>query len=194
MTKGFRSIQARTTRARFRTGFKWAGLLVPLVSLVIGACDTNIESSESGAVVASRGQALDAPPLRQVYRTRGNRPSATSAPAGAHASYYSGRIVSNVEVVEVVYGGTPADYIPQVTNTTSPNIPSYYQGVLNSPYVDWLTEYNTTAPVPTPRTDQILGRGSFSTRVTITPSAANNGATIDDTNIQAELSAQIAAG
>src|SRR5262249_9219537 len=68
-----------------------------------------------------------------------------------------------------------------------------YQGVLNSPYVDWLTEYNTDTQAP-PNSHQTIGRGSFSTQVTIIPSAANNGTFIDDSQIQAELSAQIQAG
>ena len=194
MAKSFRTVQARLTRSRIRNGFRWAAALVPLASLPIVACSTSLGNSENEGVVASRGQALDAARPRQIYETRGHHPSVASAPSGAHLSYNTGRIVSNIQVVEVVYGGSPADYISQVTSTTSPNIPSYYQGILNSPYVDWLTEYNTTAPVPTPRTNQIVGRGTFSTRVTITPSAANNGSTIDDSNLQAELSAQIAAG
>jgi hypothetical protein len=69
---------------------------------------------------------------------------------------------------------------------------TFYQGVLNSPYVDWLSEYNTSGNASDP--SQVISRGSFSSQVTITPSAANNGSTIDDSNIKAELSAQILAG
>jgi hypothetical protein len=120
-----------------------------------------------------------------------NQPKALSAPAGAHLSYFGGRVVSNIQVVQVIWGA--GSYIPQVTSTASPSMATFYQGVLNSAYVDWLTEYNTNTQTGT-RTDQIIGRGSFSTQVTITPSAANNGATITDAQIQSELSAQIAAG
>ena len=54
----------------------------------------------------------------------------------------------------------------------------FYQGVLNSPYVDWLTEYNTniTAVGGQPGTNQAIGRdmaSSFTlvgfTRVSIGP-------------------------
>jgi hypothetical protein len=117
--------------------------------------------------------------------------SSGSAPSGAHLNYYGGRVVSNVQVVQVLYGA--GSYIPQITSTASPSIATFYQGVLNSPYVDWLTEYNTTGLGP-PTSNQTIGHGSFSQQVMITPSAANNGATIDDTNIQAELGAQIQAG
>jgi hypothetical protein len=114
-----------------------------------------------------------------------------SAPFGAHLQYFGGRVMSNVQVVQVIYGS--GSYLPEVTSTASPSMATFYQGVLNSPYVDWLTEYNTNTQ-PLPNSNQTIGRGSFLTQVTITPSAANNGTVIDDTQIQAELSAQIQAG
>lgn len=114
-----------------------------------------------------------------------------SHPPGAHLQYFGGRIVSNAQVVQVIYGS--GNYIPEVLSTGTPSKASFYQGVLNSAYVDWLTEYNTTGQGP-PTSNQTLGRGSFSQQVTITPSAANNGTVIDDNQIQNELSAQIAAG
>jgi hypothetical protein len=114
-----------------------------------------------------------------------------SAPAGANLIYRGGRVVSNMQVVQVIWG--TGSYIPQVTNVAAPSMASFYQGVLNSPYVDWLSEYNTSG-LAAPTSNQFIGRGSFATQVVITPSAANNGATIDDVNIQAELAAQIQAG
>src|SRR5262249_41223238 len=126
----------------------------------------------------------------QVRETKG-KPGVFSHPPGAHLQYFGGRIVSNIEVVQVLYG--TGNYIPQVTSTGTPSIATFYQGVLNSAYVDWLTEYNTNTQPP-PNSNQTLGRGSFRTQVQITPSAVNNGTVIDDTQIQAELSAQLAAG
>src|SRR5215471_10890961 len=130
--------------------------------------------------------------LREQLRQQpGTQIKPDSAPPGAHLQYFGGRIVSNIQVVQVIYGA--GSYLPQITSTASPSMATFYQGVLNSAYVDWLSEYNTTTQ-PAPTTNQVIGRGSFSTQVVITPSAANNGTTIDDTNIQAELSAQIQAG
>lgn len=114
-----------------------------------------------------------------------------SAPPGAHLTYFGGRVVSQPQVVQVLYG--TGSYIPQVTSTATPSMASFYQGVLNSAYVDWLVEYNTVG-LPPPTTNQTINRGSFSTQVQINPSEQNNGSTIDDTQIQAELSAQIQAG
>lgn len=117
---------------------------------------------------------------------------AKAAPAAATAgtnllTYFGGRVVSSIQVVQVLYG--TGSYLPQVTT----DMGGFFQGVLNSGYVDWLSEYNTTG-LAAPTSNQTIGRGSFSTQVAITPSAANNGAIIDDTNIQAELAAQIQAG
>jgi hypothetical protein len=169
--------------------------------LLAGGCGTADNGDED---VAAGEQAVNAAP--QAIHARGVMPKGSheqgggdvvnlsqpgqAAPTGAHLSYYGGRVVSNMQVVQVIYG--TGSYLSQVTSTSSPSMATFYQGVLNSPYVDWLSEYNTSGNASTP--SQVIGRGSFSTQVTITPSAANNGSTIDDSNIQAELSAQIAAG
>jgi hypothetical protein len=63
--------------------------------------------------------------------------------------------------------------------------------VLNSAYVDWQSEYNTVGQ-SAPTSNQTIGRGSFLSQVTITPSTSAS--TIDDAVIQSELNAQITAG
>lgn len=112
------------------------------------------------------------------------------APPGANLHYYGGRVVSTIQVVQVLYG--VGNYLPEVTNTTPPNISTFYHRVMDSPYFDWLTEYNTAAGGP--NGNQFITRGSYVGRFQITPSAANNGSAITDANIQAELRAQINAG
>ncbi len=106
------------------------------------------------------------------------------APPGANLTYFGGPVISNVRIVMVLYGS--GTYLPQVALTTTPNMATFYAGVTNSPYMDWLNEYNT----PT----QNIGRGTYHGMVQITPSPARNGSTIDDSQIQAELVAQITAG
>ncbi|MDQ6947249.1 MAG: hypothetical protein M3256_13495 [Actinomycetota bacterium] len=120
-----------------------------------------------------------------------------SAPAGAHLTYYGGHVISNIQVVQVLYGAgtyTPEVSDPSITNGTS--IPSFYKGVTNSTHFDWLSEYNTTINAANGQagTQQTIGRGTFVQQVQITPSATNNAATVDDVNIQAEIQAQITAG
>jgi hypothetical protein len=63
-------------------------------------------------------------------------------------------------------------------------VPSYLGGFTNSAYFEWMSEDSAGG--------RTVGRGNFAGRYTITPSIANNGATIDDINdIQPELKAQI---
>jgi hypothetical protein len=108
-----------------------------------------------------------------------------------HLRWYGGPVLQHVKVVEVVYGdGT---YLPQVTGDAAPNIPSFFSQVTNSSYFDWLSEYSAG--------NRWIQRGSFVDRYTITPSFENDGASctiagvntscIDDTDISAELTAQV---
>jgi hypothetical protein len=119
------------------------------------------------------------------------RPIGFAAPAGAHLSYFGGPVISNVQVIEVLYG--TGSYLAQVAGTTSPNIGTFYSDLpgTNSGYINLLSQYDTNI---SGGTNQIIGNGTFAGLFQITPSSANDGSTIDDTNIQAELLAQISAG
>ena len=122
-------------------------------------------------------------------------PQTAAAPAGAHLTYYGGKIISNVSVIQVLYGS--GTYTSEVQNTAAPSIASFYGAITNSSYYTWLSEYNTSGVRPQDggaSSNQTLGLGSFQQQVQITPAASRNGATIDDTQIQAEISAQISAG
>ena len=110
-----------------------------------------------------------------------------AAPATSHLTYYGGPVISNVEVVMVLWGS--GTYDPSVQQTSSPSLATFYGGVTNSAYMDWLSEYDTSTG-----TKQAIGRGTFLAQHTITPSAAASGATISDATIQTELLAQINAG
>ncbi len=117
--------------------------------------------------------------------------SAAAAPT-PHLIYYGGRIVSDTQVVQVLWGS--GSYLTQVTNTADPSMATFYQEILNSPYVDWLVEYDT-ATTPSgggQGTDQNIMYGAFVGQFTITPSNRSN--PIDDSAIQVELANQIAAG
>ncbi len=125
--------------------------------------------------------------------------SAFSAPPGAHLNYYGGRVVSNMQVVQVLWGNGGVgsgngQFLAGVKNTTSPSMATFYQAVLNSSYVDWLTEYNTDIIDfgGGSGTNQIIGRGSFAAQYVITPSDTSN--PIDDSAIQTELANQITGG
>ena len=116
---------------------------------------------------------------------------APAAPAGAHLSYFGGPVISNVHVVQVLYGS--GSYNAQVAGTTNPTMGQFYGDLTgaNSGYTSLLTQYNTPA---TGGTNQTIGNGTFDGLFQIVPSAGNNGSTISDTQIQSELLAQITAG
>jgi hypothetical protein len=117
-----------------------------------------------------------------------------AAPAGSHLTYYGGRVVSNIKVVQVIWGS--GSYLPQITSTTAPGVSSFFRNVLVSAHLDWLREYDTTSIISPSGVSsrQSIGRGSFVGQYTITPSVAANGTTISDVNLQAELARQIQAG
>jgi hypothetical protein len=100
-------------------------------------------------------------------------------------TYYGGPVVSNINVVKVLYGtGT---YQPFVSGTGAGTLSAFYHDVVGSTYFAWLNnDYKTKT--------QAIGYGTFAGDYMVTPSAANNGATITDANIQAEVLAQIASG
>lgn len=135
--------------------------------------------------------APDHPTIRAVPWRDANALVGNAAPAGAHLSYFGGPVVSNAHVVQVLYGS--GTFLPQATVTTTPSIASFFGDILgtNSGYINLLTQYNTPA---SGGTNQTIGNGAFDGLFQIVPSAGNNGATIDDTQIQAELLAQINAG
>jgi hypothetical protein len=110
---------------------------------------------------------------------------AHSRGSGHTLTYYGGPVISNVKVVKVEYGA--GTYQPFVTGSGSGTMAAFFAGVTGSAYFSWLNnDYHT----PT----QTIGFGSYAGDYPISPSAANDGSTISDTGIQAELIAQIKAG
>jgi hypothetical protein len=108
-----------------------------------------------------------------------------SAPAGAHLTYYGGPVLSDIKSVDVIYGaGSYAPYIGSY-------IATFTSQLLGSGVLDWLHEYNTPS---VGGSGQTIGRGAYAGTYTITPAAADTGSQIQDSQVQAELGAQIAAG
>src|SRR5579883_3271105 len=120
-----------------------------------------------------------------------NAPLVFAAPAGAHLSYFGGPVIANVHVVEVLYGS--GSYNAQVAGNATPSMGNFFSDLTgpNSGYDNLLAQYDTPA---SGGTNQIIGNGSFDGIFQISPSAANSGSTVDDSQIQAELLAQINAG
>jgi hypothetical protein len=129
--------------------------------------------------------------IQHGVRWRDASASSGSAPTGAHLSYFGGPVISNAHVVQVLYG--TGSYNLQVAGSSSPTMGNFFSDLLGtrSGYIDLLRQYSTDI---SGGTNQIIGSGTFGGLFQIIPSAANNGSTIDDSNIQAELLAQINAG
>ena len=127
-----------------------------------------------------------------VHKMPFNYSASTPGPAGAHLTYYGGPVISNVKIVQVLYGA--GTYAPAISGSQMSN---FWTQVVVSPYTDTMSEYSTAGVTPSgggTGSNQTIGRGSFGGKVQITPSAANSGASISDAQIQAELAAQISAG
>jgi hypothetical protein len=118
-------------------------------------------------------------------------PTGFSAPAGAHLSYFGGPIITNVQVVQVLYGS--GSYDPHVAGTSSPTMGQFFGDFTGSGsgLITLLAQYNTNV---SGGTNQFFGNGTFGGLFQISPSGANNGSVITDAQIQSELLAQISAG
>ncbi len=148
-----------------------------LATISISACVAEAPEVDRGADVTYTSQVHGMP-----YQDP-NAPRPFTSPAGAHLTYYGGKVVQSAHVVQVLYGtGT---YVAQVSGA---NMGNFYQQSLSGGVWDWLSEYDTTSPA------QTIGRGSFLSQVQISPASAHNGTTIADASIQAELSSQISSG
>lgn len=194
-----------------RTHYLWGFLrtavlmlfsFLPVLAQVSQSADpsggTNVAASgEQTAAASSLQQAPSVParPRLHIVPLRDpNGPNAAvgmTAPPGAQLSYFGGPVISNVHVVQVLYGS--GSYNAQVAGTASPTMGNFYSDLtgLNSGYTSLLTQYNTTIP---DGTNQTIGNGTFDGLFQIVPSAGNNGSTITDDQIQSELLAQITAG
>jgi hypothetical protein len=112
-----------------------------------------------------------------------------AAPAGAHLTYRGGPIISNVQVVQVLYGS--GSYNAQIAGTTTPTMGNFFSDITSTGLITLLQQYNTNI---SGGTGQIFGNGSFGGLFQIVPAAGNNGSTITDAQIQSEILAQITAG
>ncbi len=161
-------------------------------AIVAGGCST--EASPPVKVDTSTGALAASVPLK-IYPTKAERARrAALAPivtAPGALKYEGGRILSHVQVVQVLWGdGVNVDVATKLSD--------YYKAVLVSPYMDWLGEYDTinvpdllkrnpgTQPADS---KQKIGHGAFVKTVKITPT--NTAPTINATDVTADLTKYI---
>jgi hypothetical protein len=111
---------------------------------------------------------------------------AKAAQAGP-LNYYGGQVIGSVKVYAVMWG-------PNVKSSTVKDIGDYFAAITNSTQFDFLKEYNTNKVAMDGRqgTNQTINRGKFMQLYTITPT--NTATALKDSEVAAELEAQIAAG
>ena len=177
------------TNRFFRTASKLSSVVILTAipfALSVGCGSAQPDSTEGASTSAS-----PLPPRSVMLRQdpgatpQSNSLRTASAPAGTHLTYYGGRVVSNIQVVQVLWGA--GSYHAQVTSTATPSIGTFYQQMSNSAYFDWLTEFNTSGG-----TNQTIGHGSFLGQYPITPSVT--GTTVSQAQLEAEIQRQINAG
>ena len=117
-------------------------------------------------------------------------PTPQSAPPGSHVGYLGGPVVSHASIESVYWGG--GAYAAGTGPGELP-ITEFFQGVTDSRYMDWLSEYDTTNQVRLfDLPPQSIGRGTYQGQTTISPSTSSVSITDDD--IANELVRQIDAG
>ena len=131
--------------------------------------------SSSGESVGNSAELLGSGHHGHGMHMKSNGATPAAAPS-AHLTYYGGPVISSVKIITVFWGSAATTYQSQLGQ--------FFSTVTASSYFDWLSEYDT----PT----QNIGRGTFAgTVVDATPPA---GTTIDDSQIQTELSSLIDQG
>jgi hypothetical protein len=96
--------------------------------------------------------------------------------------YSGGPVISRVQIVAV--------YWSSVSSTVTGWAPGFFKALVNSAYIDALSEYNTTGQ--TNGTNQKIERGTFVSAVSITPSTTST--SLQDSDVSSELDAQIKSG
>jgi hypothetical protein len=131
----------------------------------------------SGAVVAQSSQGLRI----QIAGT-----TATSGPT-PHLTYWGGPLIQSPKVYQLLWGppGPGRTFLPEVVNGSAATLEKAY---VEGPWLDWInTEYSTFL--------YQIGHPKFATSLALTlirPASQNS--TVYDSDVQAELGAQIAAG
>jgi len=111
-----------------------------------------------------------------------------NSPITNQLKYYGGRVISNVKIVEIAWNASvDSNYMTQLQG--------FYTAIVTSPFVDWLTEYDTIGLTGfadfQPGSNQHIGRGSFVSSVVLVPQ--NQSTNLSDQDIQTELVGQLTA-
>src|ERR1051326_4438297 len=141
-------------------------LALPMMAQVSQSHDADAVASHQSPAAGNAAQPLPVLNLQPKFHgvpwrdpnTATMGPVGFAAPAGAHLSYFGGPIISNVQVVQVLYGS--GSYNSQVAGTTSPTMGQFYGDITGSGsgLNSLLQQYNTNI---SGGTGQVFGFGTF---------------------------------
>ena len=173
---------------------------------LVAACTTSVKPEPtSWSAQAARRGIIRVPPPRGATTPRqpdARRVFNASYPAtggcGSPLVYYGGPIIADPIVVQVSWNDPVTNgAVPAAVETY---LQSWWPAIISpeAGYLSWLTEYSTAGKATqdgAAGTNQTFGgHGTYASTFHITPSVANQGATLTDPQIGAELVAQIDAG
>src|SRR6266849_486147 len=86
-------------------------------------------------------------------------------PSSLNVNYLGGQVIANPKVYVIRWSSS-------VVIPDSGDVDGFFRTILNSPYLDWLNEYNTTSDNvgSVARSNKQIGRGTFAGDFIITPS------------------------
>ncbi len=194
---------------------RWTASLVPLSAVVaLVACGDAgapepVARTESAVSVASASKAPFAypgivrPPGRSTVAASVRAPHGVEAASypptggcGTALAYYGGPIIAAPTVVQVSWNLPTSS----VASTVQTYLQSWWPAIISSQagYLSWLSEYDTAGKTGVDglagSNQTFRGYGTYGGLYPITPSVANQGATVDNSAIGTELVAQIEAG
>ena len=157
----------------------FASLAVVTGCCLEGACDAPFDTSslDSGSEVGLANTRLMKPFQVEVDATKVNpQPIAAACGDPTFRNPSNGYVIPHVNVVGVIWG---SNVTPLVSTMVG-----FYVDILNSQYMDWLSEYSTPGTT--------IGRGVFRGMFQITPHNPN--LSLSDADVQSELTYQISHG
>jgi hypothetical protein len=147
---------------------------IALAASTLAACDPPIETPDPTV----------APNV--FVQPNGTIQPELNIPANKLLHYFGGSLLQHVEITPVQYGTWSYGSGTTTPDITKPTLTSFFDTAVDSPYIDWLSEYNARS--------QTIGRGTVDAWTSITPATINNTRSLSNKKIRAELVNQINAG
>lgn len=142
------------------------------------ALATVISLLYASSVFAAAHAMRTRPPMQIVPLQKGFRAEDISVqPPSYQLNYYGGPVIAQVKIVGVFWSD-------RVDSQVRSQMADFYSTLVTSPMLDFLSEYNTP--------NQSINEGSYGGDYVITPN--NSSTSLQDSDVQAEIQAQIDAG